>query len=166
MDSKIVIIGGGAAGIAALSKLLETGFKNVVLLEAEDRIGGRIHTVPFASNVVDLGAQWCHGEKGNIVYEMVRKHNVLDKGPLSFFNCSYITSEGEVKPECNDLSRVAFGSLKITEKDLKNYKGPTGPIFIQRCHNYPSNRSFKIRINNFYNFQILRSSKVQQIKEH
>lgn len=58
MDKKIIIIGCGAAGIAAGTKLIKHGFKNVILLEAENRIGGRIHTIPLGENVVDLGAQW------------------------------------------------------------------------------------------------------------
>lgn len=43
-NPKIIIVGAGAAGIAAASKLFEYGFKNVTILEAESRIGGRIHT--------------------------------------------------------------------------------------------------------------------------
>lgn len=58
MDPKIVIIGAGVAGIAAARKLLERGFRNILVLEAENRIGGRIQTIPFGANVVDLGAQW------------------------------------------------------------------------------------------------------------
>ena len=46
-DPKILIIGAGAAGIAAASRLLEKGFQNVLILEAKNRIGGRIHTVKF-----------------------------------------------------------------------------------------------------------------------
>lgn len=44
--------------VAAATKLLSNGFKNVTILEAENRIGGRVNTVPFAANVVDLGGQW------------------------------------------------------------------------------------------------------------
>lgn len=58
MNSKIVIVGSGASGIAAGAKLLEYGFKNIVVLEALNRIGGRIATESFGSHVVDLGAQW------------------------------------------------------------------------------------------------------------
>ncbi|XP_017003530.2 spermine oxidase [Drosophila takahashii] len=77
--ARIVIIGAGASGIAAATRLLEQGFKNVQLFEAEDRIGGRINTVPFADSFVDLGAQWCHGEEGNVVYEKVKDLDVLDR---------------------------------------------------------------------------------------
>jgi spermine oxidase len=57
-SARVVVIGAGISGISAASKLIENGFKNVTVLEAENRIGGRVSTVPFASNVVDLGAQW------------------------------------------------------------------------------------------------------------
>lgn len=55
---KILIIGAGASGFAAAAKLISNGFKNVLILEAENRIGGRIHTIPFGANVLDMGAQW------------------------------------------------------------------------------------------------------------
>lgn len=57
-NARVIVIGAGIAGISAASKLIENGFKNVTVLEAENRIGGRVCTVPYASNVVDLGAQW------------------------------------------------------------------------------------------------------------
>ncbi|XP_017072156.1 polyamine oxidase 1 [Drosophila eugracilis] len=77
--TRIVIIGAGVSGIAAATRLLEQGFKNVQLFEAEDRIGGRINTIPFANSFIDLGAQWCHGEEGNVVYERVKDLDVLDR---------------------------------------------------------------------------------------
>lgn len=58
MEKIILIIGSGAAGFAAASKLLSNGFKTVVILEAEDRIGGRVNTISYGANVLDMGAQW------------------------------------------------------------------------------------------------------------
>lgn len=58
MNKKIIVIGAGPAGMAAATKLMDNGFQNLTILEAENRIGGRINTVPYASNVVDMGAQW------------------------------------------------------------------------------------------------------------
>ena len=44
---KLIIIGAGASGLAAASRLVQRGFKpsNLVILEAQNRIGGRIHTL-------------------------------------------------------------------------------------------------------------------------
>jgi monoamine oxidase len=83
-NDRIVIVGAGAAGISAISRLLESGYNNVILLEAQDYMGGRVQTIPFGDNVVDLGGQWVHGEEDNIIFEMVRKYNILDKTPYSW----------------------------------------------------------------------------------
>lgn len=58
MNKQIVVIGSGPSGVAAATRLLSNGFTNVIILEAEDRIGGRINTIDFGANVLDLGAQW------------------------------------------------------------------------------------------------------------
>lgn len=42
---KVIVIGAGASGIAAATRLFERGIKNILVLEAENRIGGRVHTV-------------------------------------------------------------------------------------------------------------------------
>lgn len=42
-----LIVGAGASGIAAASMLMQYGVHSIVILEAENRIGGRINTVPF-----------------------------------------------------------------------------------------------------------------------
>jgi monoamine oxidase len=44
---QIVIIGAGMAGLSAYLKFQEAGFQNILLLEASERIGGRIHTIPL-----------------------------------------------------------------------------------------------------------------------
>lgn len=57
MDKNIIIIGAGASGVAAATKLISNGFNHVTILEAESRIGGRVNTMSFGANVVDLGAE-------------------------------------------------------------------------------------------------------------
>ena len=45
-SSRVVVIGGGVSGLAAASELIKNGFTHVTILEAQDRLGGRIHTIP------------------------------------------------------------------------------------------------------------------------
>jgi monoamine oxidase len=61
-DKSVLIIGAGIAGLAAASKLGEAGF-SVIMLEARNRIGGRIFTQhDSASNAaIELGAEFIHG---------------------------------------------------------------------------------------------------------
>ena len=63
-SADIVVIGGGAAGVGALRTLADAG-KDVLLLEAQDRLGGRAHTVHIAGMPIDLGAGWLHSAPKN-----------------------------------------------------------------------------------------------------
>jgi monoamine oxidase len=59
----IIVIGAGAAGLAAAAALARSG-RSVLLLEARDRIGGRIWTrvEPALAAPVELGAEFIHGD--------------------------------------------------------------------------------------------------------
>lgn len=62
---RVIVIGAGVAGIAAARELMALGHE-VTVLEARDRIGGRVHTVhDWADTPLDLGASWIHGISGN-----------------------------------------------------------------------------------------------------
>lgn len=59
----VVVIGAGAAGLAAARELQEAGC-SVGVLEARDRLGGRIWTArDVADFPVELGAEFIHGER-------------------------------------------------------------------------------------------------------
>lgn len=61
-DVDVVVIGAGAAGLAAAHILVDAG-RSLALLEARDRIGGRIYTVRRggAGLPIELGAEFVHG---------------------------------------------------------------------------------------------------------
>ena len=65
MKYDVVIIGAGAAGLAAARALTGAG-QRVCLVEARPRIGGRIHTIHLADLPlpIELGAEFIHGEIG------------------------------------------------------------------------------------------------------
>ncbi|RMB55395.1 monoamine oxidase [Sphingomonas sp. PP-CE-3A-406] len=79
--ARTVVIGGGAAGIAAARTLHDAGH-DVLLVEASDRLGGRAHSLPLASLIpregggpdwtpafagehVDAGCGWLHSAQRN-----------------------------------------------------------------------------------------------------
>jgi monoamine oxidase len=61
----VLIIGGGAAGLAAAGQLTRAGLR-ITLLEARDRLGGRILTRHHAGYPVELGAEFVHGRPEEI----------------------------------------------------------------------------------------------------
>jgi monoamine oxidase len=63
MKNTVLIIGAGAAGLMAAHTLSKAG-KQVTVLEARDRTGGRIHTLSNTSffDHTELGAEFIHGD--------------------------------------------------------------------------------------------------------
>jgi monoamine oxidase len=64
----VVIVGAGVAGLAAARRLTEAG-RSVVVLEARDRIGGRIYTIRDERTPlpIELGAEFVHGSADEVV---------------------------------------------------------------------------------------------------
>ena len=58
----VIVVGAGASGLMAALELVQTG-KKVAVVEARDRIGGRIHTITDKnfSSPIELGAEFVHG---------------------------------------------------------------------------------------------------------
>lgn len=54
---RVLVIGAGFAGIAAARRLKETGIE-CLILEARDRLGGRVHSISLGPVRVDEGAAW------------------------------------------------------------------------------------------------------------
>lgn len=65
MDYDVVIIGAGAAGIAASRRIAGSGLSGL-LLEASDRVGGRAWTQRVGGLALDLGCGWLHSADRNV----------------------------------------------------------------------------------------------------
>ena len=64
VDSNVLILGGGIAGIAAAKTLHDEGVKNFTIIEAYSQIGGRLRTVelrPGSGIMINAGANWIQG---------------------------------------------------------------------------------------------------------
>jgi hypothetical protein len=57
VDKEVVIVGGGAAGLACATRLAAAGIRDMVLLEAGDEVGGRIRTDLVDGFLLDRGFQ-------------------------------------------------------------------------------------------------------------
>ena len=85
---RVAIVGAGVAGLAAATALRDMGLRDVVVLEARDRIGGRIWTDSIGGGVpVDLGASWIHGVDGNPIAAIAGEYG-MDLSPTDYGNAS------------------------------------------------------------------------------
>ncbi|WP_342360100.1 NAD(P)/FAD-dependent oxidoreductase [Terrarubrum flagellatum] len=68
----VVVVGAGAAGVAAGRTLIAAGL-SVEILEARDRVGGRAHTAAIDGRPIDLGAHWMHMAERNPLVPLARE---------------------------------------------------------------------------------------------
>ncbi|GMF14351.1 unnamed protein product [Phytophthora lilii] len=82
---RVAVIGAGLAGVSAANALLASSkfsARDVCMLEAQSRIGGRIQTQPFSDSLpvnVEVGAAWIHGTEGNPFFDLARKFGIAFK---------------------------------------------------------------------------------------
>jgi monoamine oxidase len=97
----VIVVGAGISGLAAARTLAEKGLR-VTLIEARDRIGGRIYTLPAAQGglPVELGAEFVHGLPPELI-------NLVDEAGLTRFELGGDTRcyrDGKLGPCENDLA--------------------------------------------------------------
>lgn len=89
---KVLVIGAGAAGLTAARLLQQKGIR-VIVLEARDRIGGRIHSRKVGGVPIDLGATWLHGtDLQNPLAEFLSLNSlktILDNSVERLFHSGY-----------------------------------------------------------------------------
>ncbi|MFS0771474.1 flavin monoamine oxidase family protein [Sphingomonas sp. 1P08PE] len=81
-----VVIGGGAAGIAAARRLHDAG-EDVLLVEAHSRLGGRARSVAIGSPaaIVDVGCGWLHSAARNPWTGIAEAQGIaIDRSPPSW----------------------------------------------------------------------------------
>jgi monoamine oxidase len=109
MDADTIVIGAGAAGLAAARSLARHSVR-VVLLEARDRVGGRVWSRPAAwsATPAELGGEFIHG-RGELTMFLLRDAGMaaIDTGGEGW-TCS---KDGELRRDDGDFSS-AVGILE------------------------------------------------------
>ena len=71
----VIIVGAGISGLAAANHLVEDG-KDVLVLEARDRIGGRIWSYSWHGVTIEEGANWIHTADGNPLTKFAEQYSL------------------------------------------------------------------------------------------
>lgn len=129
-EVRVVVVGAGLAGLSAAADLLRRGFKDIVVLEASERVGGRLHSVclydaskndtsTFESSKMvglatpqhaELGAPaWVNADPTHAVYELAtRCELILWNQPHKRYQCQVMTADGKRLNETVVLSALRF----------------------------------------------------------
>ncbi|MEL4503673.1 NAD(P)/FAD-dependent oxidoreductase [Luteococcus sp. H138] len=76
-----VVVGAGLAGLSTATKLVQAG-RDVVVLEARDRVGGRLENVTAEGAVLEMGGQWISPSHTRM-YELVDQFSLTALDPTS-----------------------------------------------------------------------------------
>ena len=106
----VAIVGAGFAGLTAARELVRRG-RSVALLDARDRVGGRVHSLPLegGGGWIDVGGQWV-GPTQDRMFALAREYGV---GTFPTYN------EGE---------NVYFRRGNVPQRQRYATSGPLGPI--------------------------------------
>lgn len=149
---KVIIIGAGIAGLGAAVELKSNPLlptDDFVILEKENRTGGRVNTSTLNNVPIDLHASWISGIYGNPTYELAQKYNKT--GDTAGKIILKKTDDNDAVYYGNSTSDAGF---KIWNETFQNYYNK---IREKRIENKSSDESMQVVINQFINDTIVKS---------
>ncbi|KAK3573932.1 hypothetical protein QTP86_033022 [Hemibagrus guttatus] len=140
VDARVLIIGCGISGIGAAQKLIKQGFRNVRIIEATSRSGGRIKTGSLDGKIIEIGANWIHGpSQENPVFNLASHYHLLDEECLSEENqsveidglpplfSSWLSSSGK-KLEADLMAPAVEVFMTLLKKSQEFYNTSRAPM--------------------------------------
>ena len=125
-ETDVVIVGAGASGIAAAQVLHEAKI-NFLLLEADQKIGGRIQSEKFGDYSIENGANWIHGTYSthnssifNPIWELKHKYDI--KGNFTDFEDQNLITENGKSVDLQQLSDISMEFENIQSDCLQEGK--------------------------------------------
>ncbi|MFQ3608308.1 MAG: FAD-dependent oxidoreductase [Chloroherpetonaceae bacterium] len=110
----VIIVGAGISGLAAAKKLKQNGF-TVIVLEAQEKVGGRLRTDRSLGIAFDEGASWIHSPNGNPIITLASQSgantfltdddnvSVFDINGSAYSDSILTSSENQFNNALNDV---------------------------------------------------------------
>jgi len=110
-DTKsVLIVGSGMAGLAAARSLADAGWP-VRLIEARDRIGGRVYTNRDWGVPLEMGASWIHGIEDNPLTDLAQQAQ-LQTVPTDYYKPAKVAVDPRLH-QCGDAASQRFRSRTL-----------------------------------------------------
>ena len=138
----ILILGGGIAGLAAAKTLVDQGHE-VIIIEARDRLGGRIDTTKLSDGktIVERGANWVEAVGNNPV--LAGKN--LQTFPTDYKKFTLYKDGEEVEPESEEIfgvDNLIFHFMDKKYRDVSQLKDKSVADIFEEFFASPNSKHF------------------------
>lgn len=123
----VIVVGAGIAGLAAARDLHRAGLR-VTVLEARDRVGGRVWTDRTGPGApLDMGASWIHGVRGNPIAALAEEFDVAVARPTNYDAATLYDAQGyELSDEQYDLIDELFETFPDLLRTARRRRSNSG----------------------------------------
>lgn len=109
----VVVVGAGFAGLSAAKHLAAAGY-DVTILEARDRVGGRVYTDRSTGVALDMGASWIAGlGHNNPITDIAKQASAEFSKATDYNNIIIYDADGTPGPISSEHA-IAFAETAIT----------------------------------------------------
>jgi monoamine oxidase len=148
---RVIIIGAGISGLAAAKKLQEKGF-TVTVIEAQDKIGGRLRTNRTLGVAFDEGASWIHGTNGNPLTELAQQAGMTSAITDDDSFIAYDLGGELISENLYSQTENEYYSILETLKNSGSLNQSFETVFNNLYPNYSNNRLWKFFQSAFLTF--------------
>jgi len=149
-DKSVIIIGAGIAGLAAASMLNEKF--EVLVLEAQDKVGGRLRTNRSLGVAFDEGASWIHGIEKNPITDLAQKAGMktlhTDDEDFVSYDMGGLKHKDEIFERAEEEFYAVLESLMKSGSPEQSFR----EVFNAKYPQHVNNRLWKFFLSTYLTF--------------
>ncbi len=153
IGKSVIVVGAGISGLAAARKLKNEGF-SVTVLEAQDRVGGRLRSNRSLGIAFDEGASWIHGINGNPITALAQQAG-MDTVPSNDDDyVAYDLGGMEISDSVFSDTENEFYNILETLINQGNAAKSFETVFFEQYPQYADNRLWRFFLSTYVTFDL------------
>eukprot|EP00252_Welwitschia_mirabilis_P025972 TRINITY_DN8314_c0_g1_i1.p1 TRINITY_DN8314_c0_g1~~TRINITY_DN8314_c0_g1_i1.p1 ORF type:complete len:528 (-),score=50.91 TRINITY_DN8314_c0_g1_i1:115-1668(-) len=174
-EMSTIIIGAGMSGVMAAKTLAGNGVKDFLILEATNRMGGRMHRTSIGNYTIELGANWVEGVGGahvNPIWTLANKYKLRNFiSDWSNISSNIYRQSGGLHPQSETARPYKMATLasdfasELSESLKRKHLEDISILSAQRVHGYVPQTPLEMAVDFFfYDFEIAEPPRVTSLK--
>lgn len=151
INKSVIVVGAGISGLAAAKKLKEKGF-SVTVLEAQEKVGGRLRSNRTLGIAFDEGASWIHGINKNPITDLAQKAGMNTFETVDTSRKSYDIGGILRNPTTFDTAEDKLYQILDTMMTKGSATQSFETVFNTQYPNYVNDRLWKYLLSTYVSF--------------